>query len=209
MCESRPTPLVDAMTRTEVLGDGTRVLIRPLLYSDRQELALGYQHLSPEGRRLRFFAAPRELSAADLDYLTRLDYDDHFAWAAFALDAPGRPGIGVARYVRDRQDPTRAEAAVTVLDEYQRRGLGTLLLVLLAQAAVERGVRTFVGHVLWENLDALQPLLEDLGARTVPEEPGVARVEVDLPVPVPPPAVDGFMRRLLRTGAALLRYLAD
>ena len=46
-----------------------------------------------------------------------LDYDRHFALAAFAVDEPGEPGVGVARWIRQADDPAKAEAAVTVLSE--------------------------------------------------------------------------------------------
>jgi RimJ/RimL family protein N-acetyltransferase len=162
------------------LADGTRVLVRRLLPSDRDALARGYAALSEEARRTRFFSAPPELSDADLDYLTNLDYHDHFAWAAFALDESDTPGIGVARYVRDRERDDEAEAAVTVLDRYQGRGLGTLLLLLLAERARENGINTLVSYVLWENRALIEGLAA-AGARIEPAEAGVARVEVDLP----------------------------
>jgi GNAT superfamily N-acetyltransferase len=164
------------------LNDGTRVLVRPLRPNDRGELARGYAALSEEARRTRFFSAPPELSEADLDYLTKLDLYDHFAWAAFALDDPGTPGVGVARYVRDQERDDVAEAAVTVLDSYQQRGLGTLLLLLLAERAQQNGITTFVSYVLWDN-KALLDGLAAAGARIEPAEAGVARVEVDLPDP--------------------------
>jgi GNAT superfamily N-acetyltransferase len=180
ICESRPTRLVCAATSEHVLAGGTRVLIRPLLYSDRREIAAGYQQLSDQARRLRFFSAPPDLSDADLEYLANLDYRDHFAWAAFALDEAGQPGVGVARYIRRRDEPSQAEAAVTVLDGYGHRGLGTLLLVMLAERARQNGIATFVSYVLWANEDVINALVT-AGARVEPAEPGVARVEIDLP----------------------------
>jgi len=162
------------------LTDGTRVLVRALRPTDRYELARGYMQLSEEAKRRRFFSAPPELSEADLDYLTNLDYVDHFAWAAFALDEPGSPGVGVARYVRDHDRDDVAEAAVTVLDHYQGRGLGTLLLLHLAEEAQKNGIRTFVNYVLWENRALLEGLAA-AGGRITPAEAGVARVEIDLP----------------------------
>ena len=180
VCESRPTALVDAMSSVHELADGTRIRVRPLLYADRYELAEGYQHLSGESRRLRFFSPPRALSDGDVEYLTNIDYIDHFAWAAFAIDAPGSPGVGVARYIRDRAQATHAECAVTVLDTYQNRGLGTLLLLLLADQAQRNGITTFVSYVLWDNQQVLDGLTA-AGARIGPEEPGVARVEMDIP----------------------------
>jgi len=181
VCESRPSRLADAMTSVYTLPDGGRVLVRPLLYSDREQLGLQYAQLSPESRRLRFFSAPNRLREADLEYLTKLDYRDHFAWAAFAVDDPGSPGIAVARYIR-RQEPTKAEVAVTVLDDYQRRGVGTLLTRLLAEVAAGHGIDTLVTYVLWDNELAIDALVK-AGARVTPYEPGVALLELDLSGP--------------------------
>ncbi len=138
-----------------------------------------------------------------LEYLTNIDYDHHYALAAFAADEPGTPGVGVARWVRRSDDPTAAEVAVTVLDAYQRRGIGTLVLVILAERAVARGIHTFVALVMWEN-DTLLTDLRHIGARVMPDEPGVARVEYDL---VPEPARHhARVRRLVRAAA---RWLGD
>lgn len=179
--QSCATWLADAMTSWHTLEDGTRVMIRPLLYSDREELAEGFAHLSPGARHLRFFSPPAKLGPRDLEYLTNIDYRDHFAWVAFA-DEPGFPGIGVARYVRDPERPALAEVAVTVLDDYQHRGLGTLMTRKLAEVAAAHGITTFVNFVLWENEEVIGQLQEE-GARVSHEEPGIARVEVDIPHP--------------------------
>ena len=178
------------------LAGHCRVLVRPLQLSDRHELAIGYERLSAESRRHRFFTTPPRLSEADLEYLTNLDYHDHFAWAAFAIDERGQPGIGVARYIRDPTQPNHAEVAVTVLDDYQHRGLGTLLLVMLADHARGNGITTFVGHILWDNREILDTLVA-AGARIEPEEPGVARVAIEIPVRESPTLV-GLIRTALR-----------
>jgi len=185
MFESPPTSMPESTGSVHELADHTHVLVRPLLHSDRHELAIGYEHLSAEARRLRFFSAPARLSDADLEYLTNLDYHDHFAWAAFAIDEPGQPGIGVARYIRDPTHPSHAEVAVTVLDDYQHRGLGTLLLEMLADHARRNGITTFVSHILWDNREILETLAA-AGARIEPEEPGVARVAIEIPAPESP-----------------------
>ena len=160
--------------------DGTPLVIRPLLATDREQLARGYDALSEESRRRRFFSPPARLSGALLDYLTELDFDRHVALVAELPDQPDEPGLGVARWIRDRDDPTRAEAAVTVADRWQGRGIGTQLLIALVEAAAERGITTFVATVLWENT-ALLDTLGQLGARVWAAEPGVATVEFDLP----------------------------
>ncbi len=163
-----------------LLSDGGRVLIRHLLASDRSELAERYLELSPEARRLRFFNAPDHLSARLLDYLVDVDGVDRCALAAFAIDVEGAPGVGIARYARSHDDPTCAEAAVTVLDAFQGRGIGTQLMYRLADQARSNGITTFTATVMWENRELLDGL-RALGAAIEPSEPGVASVLIALP----------------------------
>lgn len=170
-------------TKVHVLRDGRRILIRPLLASDRDQLIAGYAKVSPASRRSRFGAAPEQLSAHQLDLLVDLDYDDRFALAAFALDEPdepGEPGVGVARYARSPQEPSAAEAAVLVLDEYQNRGIGSLLLWDLVAVAREHRIATFTATVLWNSVPLLGAI-QAAGATVEPAEPGVASVRFHLP----------------------------
>lgn len=162
------------------LSDGGRVLVRGLLASDREELAERYLELSPEARRLRFFNAPDHLSTRLLDYLVDVDGIDRCALVAVAVDDDGTPGVGIARYARSHDDPTCAEAAVTVLDAYQRRGIATALLHRLAEQARRNGIATLTATVMWENRELLDGL-RALGADIRPSEPGVASVEIALP----------------------------
>ena len=164
------------------LADGGRILVRGLLPSDRGELAQRYLELSPATRRLRFFNAPDHLSERVLDYLMDVDQQDRAAVAAFAIDDDGRPGVGIARYVRVRSDPTCAEAAVTVLDAYQGRGIGTALLRRLADTARANEITTFTASVMWENRELLDNL-RALDAEITPGEPGVASVRIAVPEP--------------------------
>lgn len=182
------------------LADGGQILVRQLLASDRDELAERYLELSPEGRRLRFFNAPDHLSARLLDYLMDVEGPDRCAVVAFALDEANTPGIAIARYVRSRDDHSAAEAAVTVLDAYQNRGVATTLLRRLTEEARSHGIATFTASVMWENRDLLDGL-RAFGAEVVPCEPGVASVRIAVPeldVPVP----ESQLHRVLRVFAA-------
>ncbi len=180
VCQSRPTRVVTERARRLRLDDGATILIRLLVAGDRDELAREYDRLSAFSRRRRFFSPPKRLSDSLLDYLTNLDYHDRFALIAYATDEPTPRGVGVARWVRDATSPTQADAAVTVVDEWQHRGVGTRLLAALIDEAAAAGIETFTADVLWENEGALGPL-RSLGARVRPQEAGVARVEFDLP----------------------------
>lgn len=184
------------MTHHHVLPDGEALLIRPLVSGDRYELAAGFRELTMRSRQLRFFQAPDELAPRDLDYLTNIDYRDHFAFAAFLLGGLVPLGVGVARYLRDRQDPTVAEVAVTVLDAHQRRGIGTLLTRELGDVASTSGIRTFVSFLHGDNGVAIDLLARE-GARVSWVEPGIARVELDVPAAIED-VKDSFPRRILR-----------
>jgi GNAT superfamily N-acetyltransferase len=173
-----PAPV--GTTRIHTLRDGRRILVRPVVPADRERLVQGYAALSATSRRARFGVAPDHLSASRLDQLVDLDYDDRFALAAVAVDEPGEPGLGVARYLRRHDDPTVAEAAVVVLDEQQGRGIATILLESLAEVARAHGIATLTGTVMWDNT----PLLDAAraaGATITPAEPGVATVQLRLP----------------------------
>lgn len=165
------------------LRDGTAVRLRVVRRGDRELLRRGFERLSSESRRLRFMGPKPALSHDELDLLTDLDGVDRFAIGAQAVDpAVGEPaGIGVARFVRRPEEPEVAEAAVTVVDAWQGRGLGSLLLRRLAAAARERGVRRFRGEILARN-EAMRRLLADQPTATVVEEHGdVLCVLVELP----------------------------
>ncbi len=180
MAEITDTSAPDADVVT--LADGSQILVRQLLPSDRDELAQRYLQLSPAARRLRFFNAPDHLSERLLDYLMDVDGPDRCALVAFAIDEGHSPGVGLARYVRSRDDPSAAEAAVTVLDAYQNRGIATAVLRRLADEARRNGISTFTASVMWENR-ALLDGLRSFGAEVAPSEPGVASVRIALPDP--------------------------
>jgi GNAT superfamily N-acetyltransferase len=174
---------VAARTSLVPLRDGSQVIIRPGLPSDRELLVKAFDRLSPESRYRRFFAPVKTMSGPLLDYLTSIDSVNHFAWAALA-DAPGPGGgpigVGVSRYIRLSDDPAAAEMAVTVVDDWQGKGLGRILLDALVLEALENRITRFEGDVLVENRP-MQQLLREAGARFRPEGNGVLRFSIDLP----------------------------
>src|SRR5262249_62142709 len=90
---------------------------------------------------MRFLTRKKELSAAELRYLTDVDHHDHEALGALN-HADGR-GVGIARYIRDAEDPHAAEVAVTIVGDWQSRGLGAELLSRLSNPARPEGDSRF------------------------------------------------------------------
>lgn len=161
------------------LPDGALVRLRPIVPGDKPLLAEGFRRLSAASRYRRFMTPLEELDDGMLRQLTELDYVNQFAWLALLADQPGHPAAGVARYVRLDEEPEVAEAAVTVLDEYQRRGIGTLLLEALGAVALENDITTLRGYVLADNRE-MRDVLEAVGGRLAHEAPGLLRADVDV-----------------------------
>ena len=183
MTDARPTRL----------RDGSSVLIRPIAPDDRELLRRGFEELSERSRYMRFQSPMASLSDEQLSYLTVVDHHDHEALVA--LDPATGDGVGVARFVRVSDDV--AECAVVVADDWQGRGVATVLLDRLVDRAHEEGVERFTAIVLAETADALR-LLERLG--------DVARhsygPQVELEIELPPPAERGAKLQLILSGAA-------
>ena len=161
------------------LLDEHEVLVRPIEPDDREALARGFERLSEQSRYQRFMTGIQELSDGDLDYLTEVDHHDHEALIAFDSETPD-DAVGVARFVR-APGGTSAEAAVTVIDEWHGRGLGTALCNLLAERARAEGVDRLTALLLAENTQ-MQDVLASLGpSKVISREAGTIEIEVELP----------------------------
>ena len=160
-----------------VLRDGSAVLIRQVRSADAPLLADGFTRLSAQSRQMRFLTRKKELSPAELRYFTDIDHHDHEALGA--LDHNDGRGVGIARYVRDAEDAHAAEIAVTIIDDWQGRGLGTELLAQLADRARQEGVRRFTALVAEDN-KAMAGLLRNMSAELVRYGPGTVEYEITL-----------------------------
>jgi RimJ/RimL family protein N-acetyltransferase len=172
-------PWARALSFPAVLRDGRRVRIRPVTPADKARIVHAMDAMSPQTRYLRFHAVRTGFTDRELRHLTELDYEHHVAWGAIAEDEPGRPGVAVARFIRDPEEPDTAEFSITVVDAWQRSGLGSLLLRTLIVSAAERRIRRLTGTVLPENTAALR-MFERFGGR--PYEFDDDAVIVEIPV---------------------------
>jgi RimJ/RimL family protein N-acetyltransferase len=137
------------------------VLIRPIRPDDKWMLEEGLRHLSQTSVQRRFLSPKTRFSKAELRYLTEVDGENHVALVAEYPAEPVRRLIAVARFVRLPEDPEAAEAAIVVGDDWQGRGLGSLLAEQLADEARRRGIRRFTATMASDNVPA-QRLMEKL-----------------------------------------------
>lgn len=182
-------------TLTHRLPKGLDLRVRRLRPDDKDLLKEGLAQLGEEGSFYRFHRIVREFTDAELVYLTEIDHVNHVAWGAGTVtgDSDEIEPVGVARYVRLEDEPSVAEAAVTVLDRYRRQGVGTFLLQMLSLSAARHGIDRFMGSVLSENRGMLV-VFERLGA-TVRVDGVEATVDLPLPLPGLPGAVEDLFGR--------------
>lgn len=137
----------------------------PVRPTNREQLSRSLKDLSSESIRNRFLGSKKEFSASELEYLTNLDGWDHYALGIEERERPFR-GVAIARLVRSPVDPAEAEVAITVIDEFQNIGLGTLLIQLIALAAYERQLTRLTFTSLPQNNGMLK-LIQKIGTAQV------------------------------------------
>jgi RimJ/RimL family protein N-acetyltransferase len=142
------------------LRDGTCVSLRPLVPEDRALVEAAFERMSDRSRFLRFFSPVPRLPRRMLDQLMAVDQVRHVALAAIH----DGECVGVVRYVVDRDDPSAADFAISVIDAYQGRGLGRALVEAIADVAAARGVRRLTLDIHPENRVMLA-LARSLGVR--------------------------------------------
>lgn len=161
------------------LRDGLCLRLRHVHPSDKDLLRKGLAHFSQRSTYQRFFTPVVAFSEKHLDYLTNVDGIAHVALGALDVTSEVEEGVGIARYIRLEATPSVAEAAVSVLDAYQSRGIGSLLLAALTRCAAANGIDTFRAYVMEDNRRFLQYLMA-LGAERREGAGGI--VEIDVPV---------------------------
>lgn len=140
------------------------MLARPIRHDDDVALTEGIKRLSPSGQVHRFLQQRQGFTPEELHYLTHCDMKDHIAMMLAVIDGGETEldRVGVARSVRDKDDAELAEVAIVLVDEWQHRGGGTVLLTALAVAAWQSGIRRWQAFSL-EGNPGIHKLLAHVG----------------------------------------------
>lgn len=133
--------------------------VRP---DNQEQIAKGLQDLSKESIRNRFLGSKRAFSPQELRYLTEIDGLNHYAFGLEEQKAPHR-GVGIIRLVRSSMEPAEGEIAITIIDDYQKMGLGRFLMNVIICAAIERGIKTLSFSFLPHNT-GIEKLVHSFGA---------------------------------------------
>jgi len=138
----------------EFLKDGSSVEIRALRPDDEAEMLAAVERTSPQSLQRRFFAMKRHFSDKERAHFMQIDFKNHVALAAIAREGDGQMIVGGGRFIVF--EPGVAEMAFVVVDAFQGRGLGSLLMRHLIQIARDGGLRELTAEVLPENTAMLR-----------------------------------------------------
>src|SRR6185369_852357 len=171
-----------------VLRDGSTVRIRAMQPSDDKLLLALFESLSEESRWLRFLSVA---SGAALAAEARRESHLDRTVGLVALSGTEERVVGHAFYAGI--DEQRAEVAFTIADDFQGRGLGTLLLCQLAEIADANGINTFEAEVAAAN-HAMLHVFRESG---FPIEVGATagQLHVSFPTSFTRDAIERFERR--------------
>ncbi|WP_370463374.1 GNAT family N-acetyltransferase [Micromonospora sp. WMMC415] len=141
-----------------LLSDGTTVQLRPIQPSDAPGIVAMHSRFSERTRYLRYFSPYPRIPERDLRRFVNVDHRDREAFVVLAGDQI----VAVGRYERLGPESPEAEVAFVVEDAYQGRGIGSVLLEHLADAARRTGIMSFVAEVLPAN-GAMLRVFADFG----------------------------------------------
>lgn len=171
-----PDEEIGSGERHQATRGGEHIVIRRAQPEDKALYSDFLRNVSAEDLRLRFFARVGELSAAEGDRLSHLDYGHEMAF--IALDEATGQMLGLVR-LKDELDEQTAEFAILVRSRLKGHGLGWLLMQRVIDYAKEKGLRRVYGDVLAENTSMLQ-MTEELGFRAEDIGSGLKRVVLKL-----------------------------
>lgn len=138
----------------EMLRDGRKIDIRAFKPGDEDDLSAAVGRVSPLSLYRRFFMVKRGFSEREKQFFLNVDFVNHVALMAWTQEVGRRVIVGGGRYVVVQ--PGKAEVAFIVIDQYQGRGMGELMLRHLARIASEAGLVALIAEVLPENASMLK-----------------------------------------------------
>ncbi len=143
------TQKIARYSKVDTLKDETQVEIRALRPEDRDAMLSAVGQTSARSLQRRFFAVKRSFTDKETSFFMNIDFVNHVALVAVVRENGHQQIVGGARYVIEK--PGQAELAFTVVDDYQGRGIGAVLMRHLSAIARGAGLTELVAEVLADN----------------------------------------------------------
>ncbi|MDE2378750.1 GNAT family N-acetyltransferase [Bradyrhizobium sp.] len=176
-------PQVANYAARELLRDGTPIEIRALRSEDEPSMLAAIAQTSPQSLQSRFFVMKRHFSERERAFFMEVDFSNHVALVALVQEQAHTAIVGGGRYVV--VGPGEAEMAFVVVDAWQGRGIGSLLLRHLIEIAQADGLRTLTAEVLSGNKSMRRVFEKSHFKVASSPDPQVIRLTLDLRPAVP------------------------
>ena len=141
-------------TKKVVLSNGVEVFLRPELSSDTEMLWEMFSTLSKESLENLVHPFTRERIES---WTSNIDYNKNLPILALIQEGGRERIIGSASLSFNSQEAVRhkAELGITIHDDYQNQGLGTLVIKHLLEIAQKKGLKKIYLRVHTENSRAI------------------------------------------------------
>ncbi len=166
-------------TKTYKLTNGLEIYVRLLQKTDKEALQDSFYKLSDKTKRFRFLSTPQKLTNQELQYLTNIDNQNHLAVCAYIKKDGKEIGVGVARYIRLLKDSSKAEIAITIVDEYQKLGIGKILINEIINYAKQNNISTFEANAFYFN-NTIIGIINNYNYKITSTEEGVLKIEIKI-----------------------------
>ena len=129
--------------------DGIEVTFRPAKSVDGRIIQEHFYAMDDEDVRTRFFSLRRSFYREDMEDMFQVDYIKNLSMVAVTGEIGFEEVIGLGMYALD--EGTVAEVAFSVSKEWQGKGIASVLLEKIAEAACENGITSLVAYMLATN----------------------------------------------------------
>jgi GNAT superfamily N-acetyltransferase len=143
-------PYPEELEHYDTLRDGTEIFFRAVKPTDEPALSEMLYSLSEETLKKRYKTKTKAFPHRDIQQLTNIDYKKDLAIVGVVPGVSGDEIVAITQYYLDPKTQ-EAEVAFLVQDEWQKKGMGTLLLDYITKVARQRGVKRFHAKVLADN----------------------------------------------------------
>ena len=135
---------------TATTKEGSKVLVRPLKITDEKRLQDLSYSMSSSDRYMRYFSNVSSFEHEKAQKEVAIDYLNQMSIGAFVGEIGSEEMVGNAVYYLDSKT-NMAEIAFIVRGDWQKKGVGAILLSYLTIIARERNIRGFWGTTLYQN----------------------------------------------------------
>ena len=129
--------------------DGIEVTFRPAKQVDGRLIQEHFYNMDEKDVQTRFFGIRRSFYREDMEDMFQVDYIKNLSIVAVTGEVGFEKIIGLGMYALE--EGTVAEVAFSIAKEWQGKGVASVLLEKIAEAACETGITSLVAYMLSTN----------------------------------------------------------